>query len=405
MDPSGSTQQKTTLPHAARRLTRVIATAATVALVTLPSAFTVPTVRADQHGESPPLCAPDVHFLGFSEALNKTTFGGFDVAELSGLAYDPQRDVYYAIADRAGPVQAHVFTLSLPLTGGVLGVPTILEVTVLQDAGGAPLTGANFDGEGVALAPGGGLLISSEGGSALGEQPELRHFSGAGAHLAELPIPPRFLVGTNNLSLESLALSPAGQSLFTANERPLPAVEASPEDGQTADLRNRIRLLRYEHRDDGGFVPAAQVYYTTEPERAPGDVGVVDLIAVSETTLLVLERGFVEGQGNTVRLFRVSLEGAPDVAQAPNLAAPELVPLVKTLIFDLAGCPSEGATTLPGATQPNALLDNFEGMALGPALPDGRRALLLISDDNAGATQVTRVIAVAVPEPGEAGSP
>ena len=37
-------------------------------------------------------------------------------------------------------------------------------------------------------------------------------------------------------------------------------------------------------------------------------------------------------------------------------------------------------------------------MALGPALPDGRRALLLVSDDNAGATQVTRVIAVAVPE-------
>ena len=50
-------------------------------------------VRAD-HGENPPLCAPDVHFLGFSEALNKTTFGGFDVAELSGLTYDPQADLY-----------------------------------------------------------------------------------------------------------------------------------------------------------------------------------------------------------------------------------------------------------------------------------------------------------------------
>ena len=146
----------------------------------------------------------------------------------------------------------------------------------------------------------------------------LRQFSGAGTHLSELPIPPRFLVGTNNFSLESLALSPAGQSLFTANERPLPAVEASPEDGQTADLRNRIRILRYEHRDDGGFVPAAQFYYATEPERAPGDVGVVDLIAVSETTLLVLERGFVDGQGNTVRLFRVSLEACRTLRRRPR---------------------------------------------------------------------------------------
>ena len=90
----------------------------------------------------------------------------------------------------------------------------------------------------------------------------------------------------------------------------------------------------------------------------------------------------------------------PDVAEAPTLAAPELVPLVKTPVFDLAGCPPDGATTLPGATQPNALLDNVEGMALGPALPDGWRALLLISDDNVRATQVTRVIAVAVPEQG-----
>jgi hypothetical protein len=405
MDASGSAQQTRTLWLGARRFTRVVATAIAAALVALPLGLAVPAVRADQHGESPSLCAPDVHFLGFSEALNKTTFGGYDVVELSGLAYDPQRDVYYAVADRAGPVQTHVFTLSLPLAGGVLGVPTILEVMVLHDANGAPLTGAGFDGEGVALAPGGGLLIASEGGSAVGEQPELRHFSEAGADLGELPIPTRFLVGTNNLSLESLAMSPSGQSLFTANEQPLPAVEGSPEDGQTTDLRNRIRILRYEHRDDGGFVPAAQFYYATEPDRAPGDVGVVDLIAVSETTLMVLERGFVEGQGNTVRLFRVSLEGAPDVSEAPTLATPELVPLVKSPVFDLADCPPVGATTPPGATQPNALLDNVEGMALGPALPDGRRAVLLISDDNAGPTQVTRVIAVSVPEPDAAGSP
>ena len=123
---------------------------------------------------TPALCAPDVHFLGFSEALNKTTFGGFDVAELSGLTYDPQADVYHAVADRAGPIQAHVFTLSLPVTDGALGDPSILDVAVLNDAAGAPLTGANFDGEGAALAPGGGLLISSEGGSATGAQPETR---------------------------------------------------------------------------------------------------------------------------------------------------------------------------------------------------------------------------------------
>jgi hypothetical protein len=342
-------------------------------------------------------CAPGVEFLGFSEALNKTSFGGFDVAELSGLSYDRQRDVYYVIADRAGSVQSHIFTLDLPLARKALGVPSIRAVTVLRDESGVAFTGASFDGEGVALTRQGSLIVASEGGSAAGEQPEIRVFSRAGAQFGELAVPARFLVGTNNLSFESLALSPNGRSLFTATERALPAVGSSPADGQTADGRSRIRILRYEDRGPGGFRAAEQYYYLTDPDRAANDVGVVDLVALSETELLVLERGFVAGQGNTVRLYRVSLAGAQDVSAQPTLAAPGLTPLAKTLVFDLANCPPGGATIPPGATQPNALLDNFEGIALGPALPGGRRALVLISDDNAAANQVTRLVVVAIP--------
>jgi hypothetical protein len=111
-----------------------------------------------------------------------------------------------------------------------------------------------------------------------------------------------------------------------------------------------------------------------------------------------LERGFVPGEGNTVRLFRTSIEGARDVSAEPTLAAPELEPLAKTLVFDLADCPGDGATLPAGAAQPNPLLDNFEGISLGPRLPDGRRVLLLVSDDNFGANQTTRLVAVAVAE-------
>jgi hypothetical protein len=64
------------------------------------------------------------------------------------------------------------------------------------------------------------------------------------------------------------------------------------------------------------------------------------------------------------------------------------------LLFDLANCPPSGAQN-PG-TQPNPLLDNFEGMTLGPKLPSGRQALILISDDNGNASQVGRIIALAV---------
>jgi hypothetical protein len=40
--------------------------------------------------------------------------------------------------------------------------------------------------------------------------------------------------------------------------------------------------------------------------------------------------------------------------------------------------------------------DNIEGMAFGPALPDGRLPLILVSDNNFAATQTTQFIVLAV---------
>jgi len=91
----------------------------------------------------------------------------------------------------------------------------------------------------------------------------------------------------------------------------------------------------------------------------------------------VLERSFVPGEGNTIRIFRVSLDGAPDVSDEPTLARAGQEPVDKTLLVDLAACPSAGAQT-PG-TQENPLLDNFEALELGPRLRGGRRALLLVT--------------------------
>jgi hypothetical protein len=37
-------------------------------------------------------------------------------------------------------------------------------------------------------------------------------------------------------------------------------------------------------------------------------------------------------------------------------------------------------------------LDNLEGMALGPRLPDGSRSLLVVSDDNFKEAQMTQFL-------------
>lgn len=329
--------------------------------------------------EEPPSCAPRVDLLGFSDTLDKRRFEGTEVGGLSALA-PVSRDRYLSLVDNQGSTPARVYTLRIPLERERLAEPAIRDVTILRRASGEPFTGADFDGEGLVVARRGELLAASE------TEPSIRRFSSSGRLLEELAVPQRFRVAPEggaqpNQSFESLALSPSGRSLFTAVEGPLAA------DGRTEDGRSRIRILRYERGPGSAYEPAEQFFYLAEAGQ-----GVVEIVALSDSELLVLERGFVSGEGNTVRIFRVSLAGAPDVSGEPTLADPRLDPLAKRLLVDLSDCPPASAQS-PG-TQENPLLDNFEGLALGPRLSGGRRTLLLLSDDNFNDVQVTRVVAL-----------
>jgi len=358
-------------------------------LATILAAFVLTLASSELASAAPPrsdtpACATGVDFLGFSDALDKRTYEGTSVGGLSALTYDQRRDVYYSLVDNgpAATSEARFYTLRLPTKGGTLGEPEILDVTTLRDASGKPFTASNFDGEGITLTRRGDLLVSSE------TEPSIRRFSLDGELLEELPVPQKFRVapegeGQRNQTFESLSLSPNGRSLFTTNEGHLLA------DGETADGSDRIRILRYEDRDPGSFVPVEEFFYLADT-----GLGVVEIVALSEDELLVLERGFRSGVGNTVRVFRISLEGAEDVSDEPSLAEPGLEPVEKELLVDLADCPPSGATT-PG-TQANPLLDNYESLVLGPRLPGEERSLLLQSDDNFSAGQVTRVVALGV---------
>jgi hypothetical protein len=351
-----------------------------------PPAAGTPTARAAPPGASPPAsgaaCAAGVDLLGFSDALDKARFEDTAVGGLSALAYDPTRDVYLALVDNERDTPARLYTVRLPLAGGALGRPEVMGVTRLRDAAGRPFTGRTLDGEGLARLPAGDLLVASE------TEPSLRRFAPDGRLLAELAAPARFQVAprgqaTANMTFEGLAIGPDGTVVFVAMEGPL------APDGWTNDGRGRLRLLRYEERGEASFVAVAHYFYLTEPGQA-----VSELVVLDGGDLLVLERGFFPGAGNTVRLFRVTPSGAADVTQRASLDAPDLTPLRKQVLVDLAACPPGGARH--PAAQPTPLLDNYEAMALGPALPDGRRTLLLVSDDNFGADQVTRVLALAV---------
>jgi len=316
--------------------------------------------------------------------LDGAKFGG-----VSGLAFDAASGELLGISDDRD--DNRVFRLRLhehPLSVEPIGVIRL---------SGSP---AKLDAEGIVLLPDGHLLISSEG--LQNEQPRqppgIFEFAHDGTFVRALALRDRFMPNATgpitrgvrgNSSFESLTLSPDGQTLFTATETAL------AQDGNAADFDHGAlsRLMEYRRQGDT-FVPGREWIYELEPIERPdftpgfSVTGLAELLALSDTEFLALERSYVQearehGRDlNRIRLFKVSLDGGSEISALDSIAGrTDLRPVRKQLLLDLQKAPG-----LPPALNG---LDNFEGLALLPALPDGRRPLMVVSDDNFSDTQKT----------------
>ncbi|MFE2436783.1 esterase-like activity of phytase family protein [Streptomyces sp. NPDC059409] len=290
-------------------------------------------------------CSPAVSLTGYSDALDKTTYDGTYVGNLSALAPD-RRGAVAALSDRSSLFRLDARTLE---PRGVIA---------LADENGAAL-----DSEGLVADRDGTYLVSSE------TEPSGRRYSRTGELLGRLPVPddrrtaPEGRARANG-SFEGLTLLPGGRTLLASMEYPL--------DGDPADL---VRFQTWQRTRHGDFRLGAGYTYRTDP-----GLGVSEVAATPDGRLLVLERGFTAGVGNTVRLH---------LADRPGHGTA----LRKRLLADLADCPTLGATA--GQPQPNPLLDNFEGMAV-TGRSGGRTDVLVVSDDNQNDVQTTRFLALRV---------
>jgi hypothetical protein len=292
--------------------------------------------------------------------------------ELSGLAWDPATQRLFAVSDRY-----RTLTVLVPwpdLAGFDLAPSIPLDIAI-----------DDWDGEAVALAGDRFLVVANE------TLPALFSVDRAG-HDAR-PLALRLRPGLrDNRGIEGLAyVAGPRRYVFTVNEQALEG------DGPVSavDHGTVVRLTR--HSLDGE--PVLEVAYLTDPMFAAGygDAGVSDLAALSPDRVLVLERGWVRGAGNAIRVYAVDLRGAPSIAALDD--ARRAAPVAKRLVLDLATV-DDSRCSVPPAPQRRKIFDNYEGLAVGPALGDGRRVLFLVSDDNDNSLQLPRVLAVAL-APGE----
>jgi hypothetical protein len=204
----------------------------------------------------------------------------------------------------------------------------------------------------------------------------------------------------DNGAFEGLTRLPDGR-LLVALEAPLDA------DGPVAGPGTAAWPRIFELLPDaaGTWRPGRELAYRYDAVAADGvfragtiTAGISDILALDDRRLLVLERAFLVTLGlpprsdNRIRIVQADLGTGQDVSGVPSLPGAPVAPLETRLVLDF----DDLRDRLPSELR---RLENFEAMCPGPALPDGRPSLLLVSDDNFNPGQRTAFLLFAVEDP------
>lgn len=363
-------------------------------IITLTACGSLPQVSAEERL----FLNISLEYLGEYE-LPKQIFQETKVGGLSGLTYDRQNDRFYVISDDRN--QPHFYTLKVDLKPSANNITKIDQikiekVTFLRNETGEIYPPMTTDPEGIALTPRGTVFVASEGDNRINALPFIGEFDlQTGKIKSYLRLPEKYLPSTtdktnieirgiqNNMGFESLAVGYTSTlkddpfRLFTAIENPLS--QDISEDKTLKQLP--LRFLHYVINSIGDPVIISENLYLVDPPPS-GTIsnGLNDILTLEkEGYFISLERNFgLAGFG--AKLFQVVNANATDTSLISSFknSSESVESLRKQLLLNLDDLGID--------------LDNLEGLAFGPKLPDGSQTLLLVSDDNFSDRQINQFL-------------
>lgn len=368
-----------------------------------------------------------------ANCIDQATLGGFG----SALAYTGFDDVFLAVPDR-GPFDGrtdvpfldrfHFLRMTVDRAAAFPNITTVLLDTRLMKApGNRNLVGSSadfddrFDPEGVAVGRQGTFFVSDEYGPAINE------FNRQGHLVRRIAVPGKFLIGNpsgdvdtagNSLELypalnpsgrqanrgmEGLAITPDGRFLVGMMQNALIQDSGLNTAVPPGRVGLNTRLLKVD------LQTGATSEYVYVVDGISQGRGVNDLLAINDHQFLAIERdnrSLVPTPPNAAqlpnvkRIYKIDITGATDVsnvdqlpAGAAQLAPLGITPATKSLFIDLLDPAYRVSAT---QTIRDVIAEKVEGLAWGPAQPDGRQVLFVISDNDLYPGRPTQVFAFAV---------
>ncbi len=306
--------------------------------------------------------------------LTITDVGRFDFTEsasgareLSGITYAGGSS-YLAVGDKDKLL--HTLSISLDINTGAITSTTIDPTPITLSSS------FNTDREAIVM-QGSYVLTTNE------EGPQLEAFDAATGASTGTPVnisnPGYGIYGQDrpNRAWESLAIYHNNTStILFANE------DALVPDGPTASFTQGAWVRIQSSSADAANSTATaigQFAYPTDaingdsPFTTSETSGLVEMLTLPSGQVLAMERA-VGLSGYRIRIYEILGAGATDITSLTGLAGLtsgiDFTPLAKALLWE---------QTFSALTN-----SNFEGIALGPTLADGRQSLVLVADNASG---------------------
>ena len=337
-----------------------------------------------------------LRLIGQQVLPRRLDFQGTTVGGLSGIDYDAANNRYVLISDDRTTTDSgqapRMYTAQLNFdVNGFSGVQFLSTFTMKQPNGAVypkvpdPLVA---DPEAVRIdRANGNLLWVSEGDRALASasnptariiDPFIREIKSDGSAVREYSLPAMFKMSATdagprgNSVFEGLAFTPSNTKAVVIMEGALFQDGPAP----TTNAGAISRLTVFDRASGAATAQYAYLLDKVQAEPVPAGQftvnGATEILALSESRFLVLERSFSVGVvGNQVRLYEINTANATNVLSLAALTSSNHTPVTKRLVIDFETLKAQ----LGG-------IANLEGMTFGPRLANGRHSLVVVADDN-----------------------
>ena len=279
------------------------------------------------------------------------------VGGLSGIAFNPNDSSFYLAADKP---PARLFKVKI--NNDDIGDIKFIETLLL-----APAMLTNSELEGIAYNyESGNFYLSDE--QKIGTRILELNNEAKFVRIIE-PINHSFLpLSSHNSGIEGMTLSADLRELYYSFEKP------------TDDCleKSLVKITKKELADLANYKHYYYQLHTVADDKLNTN-GISDILFLNDLSLLVMERAFIPGQGNVVRLYEANLEGRSSADKEIDCDNDSISPMQSRLLFDFE--------EVSGVN-----IDNAEGMTFNA----DKSKLYIVTDNNFSKKQETQLIALDV---------